>query len=167
MTKPTIPAKITQEIVTIFNERLKDEYTAHYVYTCAANWCLDAGYLKAGKFFLNEASSELDHARKLQDFLISWNLIPVLPQVETNHTFADLVDIINKSYKLELDLYKKYELDSRTAFQKDIPSFDVLSKFREIQRTSVAEYSDLLNALLLIDPNDKFQLLYFEQTYFE
>ena len=31
---------------------------------------------------------------------------------------------------------------------------------------AVGEYSDLLNALNLVDSNNKFEVLYFEQTYF-
>ena len=48
----------------------------------------------------------------------------------------------------------------------DPSTFDFLEKYREIQNESVIEFSDLLNALDLIDKTDKFQLLYFEQTYF-
>ena len=163
---PIVPIPLPADIVSMINDRLSDEYTAHYLYNCAANWCNDAGYLKAGSFFLEESKSELEHARKLQDFLVSWNIIPELKSVPTYHKFNDLVDVINQGYKIELDLYRKYEADSKKILVKDLPTFDFLEQFREIQRTSVAEYSDLLNALQLIDYRDKFQLLYFEQTYF-
>jgi hypothetical protein len=36
----------------------------------------------------------------------------------------------------------------------------------DIQNQTVAEYSDLLNALYLVNVNNKLDLLYFEQTYF-
>jgi uncharacterized pyridoxamine 5'-phosphate oxidase family protein len=36
------------------------------------------------------------------------------------------------------------------------------SQDRETQKQAVIEYSDLLNALNLVDYNDKFQILYFE-----
>lgn len=166
-TKPIIPAKINDDIVQIINARIGDEYSAHFLYNCASNWCNNAGYLKAGKFFQKESQSELDHAKKLQDFLVHWNLVPQIPQVETYHSFSSLVDVINQAYKIELDLYKKYDVDSRIVFQKDLPTFDFLSQFREIQRGSVAEFSDLLNGVALIDSNDKFQLLYFENEYFD
>jgi hypothetical protein len=36
----------------------------------------------------------------------------------------------------------------------------------DIQNDEVSEYSDLLNALQLVNPDNKFELLYFENTYF-
>ena len=35
-----------------------------------------------------------------------------------------------------------------------------------IQKTAVIEYNDLVNATNLINKTNKFQVLYFEQTYF-
>jgi hypothetical protein len=49
---------------------------------------------------------------------------------------------------------------------EDITTFDVLTEFREIQKGAVVEYNDLINATNLVDKNDKFQVLYFENTYF-
>ena len=160
------PIKLSEEIITLLNERLGDEYQAHYLYTNAANWCNDQAYFNAAKFFEKEASSELDHAKKLEDFMVSWNIKPVIPQVTTKFYFSSLPGIIEKAYQIEYDLYQKYNETSKKIFVKDITTFDFLGWFREIQRTSVAEYSVFLNALELIDKENKFQVLYFEQTYF-
>ena len=43
--------------------------------------------------------------------------------------------------------------------------YDFLTTYRDEQREAVAEYNDLLDAIDLIDKDDKFQVLYFEQTY--
>ena len=51
-------------------------------------------------------------------------------------------------------------------FGSDLTTFDFLKDYRKKQKDAVVEYSDLLNALQLIDHNDGFQILYFEQTYF-
>jgi hypothetical protein len=45
-------------------------------------------------------------------------------------------------------------------------TFDFLTKFRKIQKGAVVEYNDLINGSELVDTKDKFQVLYFEQTYF-
>jgi hypothetical protein len=79
------PAKLNDKAISILTDRIRDEYTAHYFYRSAANWCKNVNYKKAAEFFENEA---------------------------------------------------------------------------------VIEYSDLLNALILVNHEDKFQVLYFEQTYF-
>ena len=67
---------------------------------------------------------------------------------------------------MELGLMESYNKDSHTVFNDDITTFDILSKFRKIQRKAVIEYNDLINGSNLVDKKDKFQVLYFENTYF-
>ena len=59
-----------------------------------------------------------------------------------------------------------YNESSSKVFPIDLTTFDFLQEFRKIQNESVAEYSDLLNALNLINVNNKFEILYFENNYF-
>jgi hypothetical protein len=59
-----------------------------------------------------------------------------------------------------------YNKDSHSVFQDDITTFDFLEEYRKIQRESVVEFNDLINGANLVDKTDKFQILYFEQTYF-
>jgi ferritin len=160
------PVKLNDKAVTILTDRIKDEYTAHYFYRSAANWCKNVNYKKAAAFFDAEADSELEHAKKLQEYMDDWNVKPSIPQTETNYNFNSLVDIINGAYKMEFSLLEMYNKSSSDLFVDDLTTFDFLKDFRELQKGAVIEYSDLLNALLLVDSNDKFQLLYFEQTYF-
>jgi ferritin len=160
------PSKLNDEVVSLLLERLKDEYTAHYYYRAAANWCKNKNYKKAASYFEEEASSELDHAKKLQEYMDDWNVDFQIPSTTTEHEFENLVDIVNQAYQMEYGLLQSYNQSSAAVFVKDLSSFDFLQELRKIQNDSVIEYSDLLNALMLIDYNDKFQLLYFEQTYF-
>jgi hypothetical protein len=59
-----------------------------------------------------------------------------------------------------------YNKNSQELFNSDITTYDLFTKFRKIQKNAVVEYNDLINASNLIDKKDKFQVLYFEQTYF-
>jgi hypothetical protein len=59
-----------------------------------------------------------------------------------------------------------YNQSSSALFTTDLTTFDFLTNYRTIQKEAVIEYSDLLNALMLVNHTDKFQVLYFEQTYF-
>lgn len=158
--------KLGSKTIKILTERLKDEYTAHYYYRAASNWCQDMNYKKAAEFFTNEAADELTHAQKLQEYMTDFNILPVIPTAPTKHSFNNLIDIIHGAYKMELGLMKSYNKDSLDLFNEDITTFDVLTEFREIQKGAVVEYSDLVNATNLVDKTDKFQVLYFEQTYF-
>ncbi len=160
------PVKLSEKSISLLTDRIKDEYTAHFYYRSAANWCKNLNYKKAAEFFESESNSELDHAKKLQEYLDDWNIQPKIPQTETNHEFNSLVDIINGAYKMEFSLLENYNKSSSELFVEDLTTFDFLQYFRQLQKDAVIEYSDLLNALVLVDSNDKFQLLYFEQTYF-
>lgn len=158
--------QLSEKTIKILTERIKDEYTAHYFYRAANNWCNDMNYKKAAEFFENEAKDELEHAETIQKYMTDFNIIPEIPTAKISHTFNSLEEIINGAYEMELALMKAYNKDSQTLFSEDITTFDLLTKFRKIQKGAVVEYNDLINGLSLVDSNDKFQVLYFEQTYF-
>jgi ferritin len=160
------PKTLADASVKILTDRLGDEYTAHYFYRNATNWCAGIGYLKAAAFFAQEAENELDHAKGLQKYLVDWNVMPLLPSIRPNVTFSDLIDIINKAYALEYALFESYNRDSKQLFDTDLTTFDFLTTYRTGQTESVIEYSDLLNAAELVNTDNKFEILYFEQTYF-
>lgn len=160
------PVQIKREISDILSKRIGDEYYAHYFYRCAANWCRTKAYKKACQYFEKEAHNELEHSEKLQKYLADWDCVAQIPQVATNHIFADLADIINKAYKMEYGLLTSYLEDSKVIMDLDLSTFDFLQFYRTTQNDSVIEYSDLLNALKLINPGNAFELYYFEQTNF-
>ena len=160
------PKRLPDNVINIINERIGDEYTAYYFYTNAANWCKDKNYKKATAYFQAEAQNELEHSKGLQDYLTQWNILPNLPQVPTNQKFEDLVDIINQAYSLEYNLLMKYSKDQQSLLGVHPPTFNFIQKYVDIQNQSIEEYSDLLNALKLVQWTNKFEVLYFEQTYF-
>ena len=164
--KPKTLNDIAGKLSETLNERIGDEYKAYYFYRNAANWCKGANYNKAGEFFENEASAELEHSKGVQDYLTQWNIIPTIPQAPTNVTFTSLVDVVNKAYEMEYDLLEKYSMD-QIAFSEIHPAtFNFIQKYVDIQNNEVSEYSDLLNALELIDCNNKLDVLFFEKNYF-
>lgn len=162
VTPKTLPASIVKTI----NERIGDEYTAHYFYRNAANWCNDKNYKKAAAFFEAEANAELEHAKGLQDYVTQWNELPSIPAAPTSVKFESLVDIINGAYEMEYGLYEMY-----SEFQVDLMSehpatFNFIQGYVNIQNESVAEYCDLINALELVDIDNRLDVLYFENQYF-
>lgn len=161
-----IPKTLTPEVTKMLIERIRDEYTAHYFYRNAANWCEDKSYKKAAAYFTGEAESELTHAKKVQDYLTGWNVMPFIPPVKMVPSFINLIDIINKAYVMEYNLFLSYNSDSSIVFSTDLATFDFLQELRQIQTTSVKEYADLLNAAQLVNVSNNFEVLYFEQTYF-
>jgi ferritin len=142
---------------------------AFYFYRSATNWCDNVGYKKAAEFFKNESTDELTHAQGLEKYITDWNCTAPLPPIDKPELeFKGLVDIIEKAYNMEYNLYEGYETVSKSLLDmEDYCTFDLLQKYRTIQRESVAEYSDFLNKLALIDPTNKFELFYFENKHFK
>lgn len=162
----TNPKVLPADIVAAFEKRIADEYIAHYTYRNAANWCKNANYKKAAAFFEAEAASELDHAKGLQDYLTQWNILPQIPAVNVPNEFDSIVSIIDEGYDIEYKLLMNYAAMQHALCDSHPPTFNFIQKYVDIQNDSVAEYSDLLNALQLINVNNKLDLLIFEERYF-
>ena len=166
-TQPKSPFTLGKETIQLLTDRLRDEYTAHYFYRNASNWCRGVGYKNAEAFFAKEAENELGHAKLLQDYMVDWNVQPTLPEIKPAIEFESLIDIVNKAYALEYGLYTSYNKDSVKLFQSDSTTFDFLQQLRTGQNEAVIEYSDLLNAAELIDPNNLLDILHYEEIYFK
>lgn len=160
------PSMLPEEIFAAFNERIGDEYAAHYFYRNAANWCRNANYKKATAFFEAEANSELDHAKGLQDYLTQWNMIPAIPAAATSHSFNGLAEIIGKAYQMEYALLLKYSQNQQEFLGTHPATFNFVQGYVNTQNDAVGEYSDLLNALQLVNAENKLDLLIFEDKYF-
>ena len=161
-----LPKTLTEDIVGALNDALTEEYTAHYFYRGAANWCQGVAYVKAAAFFEAEANAELEHALKLQKYLVDWNCTPKLPSVRFSGEFKSLIDLVNKAYAIEYSLGTKYMNWASQIFPKHLMTFNFLQEFVDIQNESIAEMSDKLNAVQLIDVSNKLDLLHYEERYF-
>jgi len=161
-----LPKTLTEDIIGALNSALVEEYTAHYFYRGAANWCQGVAYVKAAAFFEAEANAELEHALKLQKYLVDWNATPLLPSVKFSGEFKSLIDVVNKSYAIEYQLGDKYMNWAAQIFPKHLMTFNFLQEFVDIQNESIAEMSDKLNAAQLVDVSNKLDLLHYEERYF-
>lgn len=162
----TQPKSLSPDIVEALEKRITSEYVAHFAYRNAANWCRNANYKKAAEFFEAESASELEHAKMLQDYLTQWNIVPKIAPAMPGVCFTSLVQIIDEAYDLEYNLLESYSTLQHLLCEAHPATFNFIQKFVDIQNEAVGEYSDLLNALCLININNKLDLLYFEQTYF-
>lgn len=162
------PIKLSKEVIDLLLPRLKDELSAFYFYRSASNWCKNVGFFKAAEFFAKESEDESAHAKGIEDYLVDWNITPTLPIIEKPILeFKSLVDVIEKAYMIEYDLYEAYEETSMDIFKTgDLCVFDFLQKYRTIQKDSVAEYSDKINLLEGCNESSKFELLMLEKKLF-
>jgi ferritin len=166
MKTPIKPKTLNPEVVKIINTSIGFEYTSHMFWNAASNWCANKGYNKAAAYYTKESMHELDHVKELQNFLLGWNIVPTVPQVETSYEFDSLVDTVNQSYSLMVEVFDNYVNASHDIFAIDLSTFDFLQQFRIGQIGALANYSNLLSGLELIDTNNKLDILFFEDEYF-
>lgn len=160
------PNKLEPAVVDILTERLVDETAAFYHYRALSNWCENVGYLKAAEYFAAESADELVHAKKIEKYLVDWNVTPKLPEIlEPKTEFKSLVEGIESSYDLEYQLYSDYEENSKKMLSLDICTFALIQELLAIQLKSVAEYSTMINILEGVEPT-KFNLLLLEEKLF-
>jgi ferritin len=160
------PHSLDKGVVDLLAPRHLDEMDAFYFYRAASNWCQGVGYFKAAAFFAAESGDELEHAAKIEKYLVDWNITVPLPSVPKPQVeFSGLLEILEEAYKIEYDLYEAYEETSKKLFNMDLCTFDFLQQFRLIQTKSVAEYSDKLNMLEGVK-GDKFEMLLLEKKLF-
>ena len=163
------PEKLDQEVVDILLPLLSKELSHFYMYRNASNWANNVGFLKAGKYFAEESEEESGHAKKIEQYLVDWNVQPMLPTVNPPVTmeFGNIGDLISHVYTKEYELYADYEDASMKIFDTgDLCVFDFLQEFRKIQKDAVALYSDMLNKLEGVDVANKFQMLMLEEKLF-
>ena len=160
------PKTLPAEIVGALEARLKDEYTAHYTYRNAANWCKNMNYKAAAAYFEGEAAEELEHAEGIQNYMTQWNCLPQIPAITCPNGFTSLVHIIGHAYDIEYKLLQDYSHLQHSICEAHPATFNFIQKYVDIQNESVASYSDLLNALDLINIDSKLDILVFEGRYF-
>ena len=76
------PNKLDKSAVDLILPRLQDEYNAFYFYRSASNFLQNMGYVFAAEYFAGESTDELSHAKGLEDYLVSWNVTPNLPDID-------------------------------------------------------------------------------------
>lgn len=161
-----IPNKLEQKVVNALLPLLTSEYDAFYNYRALSNWCANVGYFKAAEFFTKESEDELEHAKKIEKYLVDWNVTPMLPaMVEPRISYDNLLEGIESAYKMEYDLYEQYEKAGEKMFSSDLCTFGLIQEFLKIQLSAVAEYSDKLNMLEGVEPT-KVNLLLLEKKIF-
>lgn len=161
------PNTLNKEVVDVINKAIAYEYQSHLFWNSASNWCANKGYNTAAKYYLKESLSELKHTRNLQEFLLGWNIVPQIPQIPLTYEFESLEDTVDKSYVLMLDVFNHYVNSSQHLFAIDLSTFDYLQKYRLLQIEALAEYSNILSGLELIDKSNKLDMLHFEEIYFK
>lgn len=138
---------LTKQIEAMINEAVQAELYASHLYRYMANQMQRIGYFGAQKYFLAEASDELEHYQKLADLLNDMGSVAKTPMLEAiTDKVGSLRDAIQAAFETEMQLGTDYERWFKGAADAPLVQ-QALLFFLEQQRKSSGEYRDWLTRL--------------------
>ena len=142
---------LSHKASVILQSAIGQELYASNLYKHLSNQCQRLGYFGAASYFKHESNEELTHYQLIADYMNDLGSVAEVPDVDgCDDEIKTLADAIERAYKQEVDLGKKY---TTWHGQVDPMTGQFLLQFLEIQRKSIGEYGDLLSRLELADDN--------------
>ena len=142
---------LSHKAIVILQDAIVQELYASNLYKHLSNQCQRLGYLGAASYFKNESKDELEHYQLIADYMNDLGGVAEIPDVDgCDDEIKTLNDAIERAYKAEVDLGKKY---TTWHGQVDPMTGQFLLQFLEIQRKGIGEYGDLLSRLDVADDN--------------
>jgi ferritin len=158
---------LSSSVESKLNDFIKEELTAMYTYVALANWCQNAGFLKAYSFFIGESADEKGHSELLQKYILDMGCIPTLQDIDTPEIECEtLSDAIYVAMEMEVNLGKKYADFASDITERDFMTLTKIQEFIKIQTESIGFYGDICAVANGIS-KDKFQQLELEEALVE
>jgi ferritin len=158
---------LPQEAIDTIQRRIADEQDEFYFYISAMSWCRLNGYENASNYFDAESRGEEYHYKRLITYLTSWNTeVNFSSVVGSIRSFKSLQDIFEQAYRMEFEMYKKYEANCLKLFPICQNTYSLLQDFVRIQNESVISAADKVTKMenyLKTDPG----LMTFDKEVFE
>jgi ferritin len=138
---------INKEAIALLNYRIQQEQYTSKVYEQMSLFLQNESYLQSAKAWKKFSEEELEHANLAKEYLMSFNVMPELMTIEEPmNDFKDLVDIIQKTYDLEVKTTEQVKDLSDKAFElKDWSLFSLSQKYTEIQIEGMDEANTLMD----------------------
>lgn len=138
---------INEEAIALLNYRIQQEQYTSKVYEQMSLFLQNESYLQSAKVWKKFSEEELEHANLAKEYLMSFNVMPELMTIEEPmNDFKDLVDIIQKTYDLEVKTTEQVKDLSDKAFElKDWSLFSLSQKYTIFQIEGMDEANTLMD----------------------
>jgi ferritin len=102
------------------NKHIQAEAYSSQIYLAMATWCEDNGYEGGTKRFKKYAEEELIHMKKLYQFLLDRDFLPVTPTIpQPKNDYKDILEVIETAYKHEIDISNSYHTTAALALKEN------------------------------------------------
>lgn len=154
--------RLLPEINEILNLQIANELISSQLYRAISCWLNDKGWVEAAKYFFKSADEELEHMRKIYQYLFDKNCKAKVPATkEIIEDYIDIKDILEKSLEHEIGVTLNWENISNLAKEKNDNSTYLFAQwFLEEQKSEEDKFRYLLNKCNLNMPDWKLDELF-------
>ncbi|MEA9392986.1 non-heme ferritin [Acerihabitans sp. TG2] len=144
------------EMATKLNEQLNLEFFSANLYLQMSAWCSDKGYEGASAFLKTQSREEMDHMRRLFDYLNDTGSMPVLGAIEAPPTvYTSLAELFQRTYEHEQLITQKINQLAHTAItSQDYSTFNFLQWYVSEQHEEEKLFKSILDKLSLVNTNN-------------
>ncbi|TKI08227.1 non-heme ferritin [Martelella alba] len=144
---------LKQEMANKLNEQLNLEFFSANLYLQMSAWCSDKGFEGASAFLKRQSREEMDHMRRLFDYLNDTGSMPILGAIEAPPTgFASLAELFKRTYEHEQMITVKInELAHEAMTLRDYSTFNFLQWYVAEQHEEEKLFRSILDKLSLVD----------------
>ncbi|XBS68325.1 non-heme ferritin [Acerihabitans sp. KWT182] len=155
---------LKQEMAQKLNEQLNLEFFSANLYLQMSAWCSDKGYEGASAFLKTQSQEEMDHMRRLFDYLNDTGSMPVLGALEAPPTsFASLAELFKRTYEHEQMITLKINQLAHAAItSQDYSTFNFLQWYVAEQHEEEKLFKSILDKLSLVN-TDSSGLFFIDQ----
>jgi len=144
-------AKIIKEnIIKLLNERIYREEMSSRIYKAMAVWLEFNGFVGAAKLWNTYSQEELKHAEWAYSYLLDLDIMPEVPELNQPDQiiFKGLPQIINLSYKHEIEITNQCQTLAKAAFEaSDFMTLELAHRYLKEQVEELAKTNNWLNQL--------------------
>ncbi len=155
---------LKQEMALKLNEQLNLEFFSANLYLQMSAWCSDKGFEGASAFLKSQSQEEMDHMRRLFDYLNDTGTMPVLGTIAAPPVgFTSLAEVFKQTYEHEQMITQKINELAHAAFTlQDYSTFNFLQWYVAEQHEEEKLFKSILDKLSLVD-TDSSGLFFIDQ----
>ena len=149
--------RLTQPIIDILNQQIKNELESSQIYRGMSTWLDDKGYNEMSKYFFKSGQEELVHMDKIYNYLFDKNCKPIVPVVgQVKQEFKDVREVLEESLKHEIFITEALEkIANLSISEKDNTTYQFIQWFLN---ENVEEENKWKEILFKIDDMPKYQI---------
>jgi ferritin len=137
---------ISEKTIQLLNYRIQQESHSSRLYYSMYYWLDTEGLSNCASIYKKYAEEEAEHSEWAQEYLLKFNIRPVLldlPEIESN--YANVSEILNLSYSHEVDITNQCKELTKHALEEG--DFGLLSLSQKYNEEQVEEVDKALRAL--------------------